>query len=79
MEYCEGGDLFSRIKERKFYSEHKAAMVIKSVASSLKFAHQNGIMHRDIKLENILLVSNHSDTDVKLADFGAAAIFSKGM
>lgn len=79
MENCEGGDLFSRIKERKFYSEQKAAMVIKAVASALNFAHKNGIMHRDVKPENILLVSKTSDTDVRLADFGASSIFKKGI
>lgn len=78
MELCEGGDLFERIKERKFYPENEAAVVVKSIASALATAHQNGIMHRDIKPENILLASKDSDTDVRVADFGSATKFRAG-
>lgn len=75
MQYCEGNDLFSRVTERKFFTEPEAAVICQKVASVLDFAHSKGIMHRDIKLENILMVSNAIDTDIRVADFGSAALF----
>lgn len=79
MEYCAGGDLFSRIKERRFYSEPEAAAVCKRLATSLKFAHDHGIMHRDVKPENIFLVSKFDDTRIRLGDFGSAVLFDSGL
>lgn len=79
MELCEGGELFDRIKLRKYYSEEKAAMVLRTVAEVLRHCHSLGIMHRDLKPENILLVSKDSDVDIKVIDYGVAAIVKKGM
>lgn len=78
MEYCEGGDLFSRIKRKEKYSEREAAMVCKSLASVLAFAHEKGIMHRDLKPENILMVSKESDVEIQVADFGSSAMIKPG-
>ena len=75
MEMCTGGDLFTRIKKLRQYSEREAAMVCCKLASALESAHNIGIMHRDIKPENILLVSPESNTDIRLADFGSATFF----
>lgn len=78
MEYCEGGDLFSAIEEKGFFSEKEAAAVIKTLASVLSHAHRKGILHRDLKPENVLLLSKDSITDVRLADFGSATVLKKG-
>ncbi|CAI5528391.1 unnamed protein product [Closterium sp. Naga37s-1] len=72
MELCEGGELFDRILERKYYGERQAAKVIRSVVEVLDYCHQRGIVHRDLKPENILLVSKRSDTRCKVIDFGMA-------
>ncbi|CAI5467623.1 unnamed protein product [Closterium sp. Yama58-4] len=78
MELCEGGELFDRILERKYYGERQAAKVIRSVVEVLDFCHQRGIVHRDLKPENILLVSKRSDTRCKVIDFGMAYCLKPG-
>lgn len=78
LEYCKGGDLFTKVKEKDDFSEPTASMICRKIASVLAFAHSKGIMHRDLKPENILLVSRDSDTDIRVADFGSSAIFSPG-
>ncbi|CAI5507659.1 unnamed protein product [Closterium sp. Naga37s-1] len=78
MELCEGGELFDRILERKYYGERQAAKVIRSVVEVLDYCHQRGIVHRDLKPENILLVSKRSDTRCKVIDFGMAYCLKPG-
>lgn len=78
MQLCEGGELFDRITERKYYNERQAAKVIKTIAEVLLHMHALGIMHRDLKPENILLVSKRSDTKLRVIDFGMAYIFKQG-
>ncbi|CAI7879655.1 unnamed protein product [Closterium sp. NIES-53] len=78
MELCEGGELFDRILERKYYGERQAAKVIRSVVEVLDYCHQRGIVHRDLKPENILLVSKRSDTRCQVIDFGMAYCLKPG-
>ncbi|GJP74599.1 hypothetical protein CLOP_g5159 [Closterium sp. NIES-67] len=78
MELCNGGELFDRILDRKYYGERQAARVIRSVVEVLDFCHSRGIVHRDLKPENILLVSKRSDTRVKVIDFGMAYCLKPG-
>ena len=75
MEYCEKGNLRNHISSTPL-SLDEAIQIILLIAKALKFVHDKGIVHHDIKPENILLDSNGI---VKLADFGVAnkAIFTK--
>merc|ERR1719428_2601540 len=72
LELCEGGELYDRIQQKKFYPEQEAKLLIKNLLSALGFIHGKGIMHRDLKPENILLASKVSNTDIKISDFGLA-------
>jgi serine/threonine protein kinase len=74
LELCEGGELFDRIQQKKFYPEGEAKVLIRNLLDALKFIHGKGIMHRDLKPENILLASKVSNTDIKISDFGLANI-----
>jgi len=74
LELCEGGQLFDRIRARGFYEEPQAALVVRQVLEAVAFLHSKGVMHRDMKPENVLLVSRDSDTDVKVCDFGLAKL-----
>ncbi|KGG53066.1 putative serine/threonine protein kinase [Mitosporidium daphniae] len=68
MEYVKGADLFS--KPRSWKGNSKIfAYIFKEIAEGVKFMHQNGIVHGDLKSENILISKKG---DVKIADFGGA-------
>lgn len=66
MEYVEGRDLLSILGKRPLRNED-LDMIFEQVLSALAELHANGIVHRDIKLENILL---RNDGQVKLSDLG---------
>lgn len=78
FEDCKGGDLFNRIKQRRFFIETEAASISRSIGLALKYCHDNGVMHRDLKPENIFLASVHNDLDIRLGDFGSSTFFSPG-
>lgn len=78
MELGEGGDLFDRIQQRGRFSEENAAKVVRSLFSVVHYGHSYGIVHRDIKPENILLTSPHSDTAIKVIDFGQSVFIQRG-
>lgn len=71
LEYIDGSDLAVVIKEDGAIPLERAVDITIQVASGLGFAHNNGIIHRDIKPGNILL---QKDDQVKIADFGLARL-----
>lgn len=68
MEYVEGGDLKQRM-QHKIFAPVEALDVIERIASGLGVAHENGIVHRDVKPGNILF---RDDGTPLLSDFGIA-------
>jgi serine/threonine-protein kinase len=68
MEYVDGGSLADKLR-KDLPSPQDAAHLLISVARALHFAHQNGVVHRDMKPANILL---DPDGVPKIADFGIA-------
>eukprot|EP01123_Difflugia_compressa_P000038 TRINITY_DN1007_c0_g1_i2.p1 TRINITY_DN1007_c0_g1~~TRINITY_DN1007_c0_g1_i2.p1 ORF type:complete len:298 (+),score=49.46 TRINITY_DN1007_c0_g1_i2:97-990(+) len=75
MELMEGGELYEEIVKRKSFTEKDASYIMRQLFSALDYLHKNGIAHRDLKLENLLLVKRDS-LDIKLADFGLSKVFS---
>ena len=69
MELCAGGDLLSFVRRRKKLDEDVAKFIFLQAARGLAYCHRNLVMHRDIKLENLLL---DEDGTVKLCDFGVS-------
>lgn len=72
MEYCEGGDMntFIRDQKNKPVSENRIRAWSSQLVSAVKFLHDHGIVHRDIKPHNIFLTTDLRT--VKLGDFGLA-------
>ena len=82
LELCEGGNLYKYLKTHGFLSEMEARSVIRQLLLALEYMHGLGVVHRDLKLSNVLLVSNSYESTitghdtsgivVKLCDFGLA-------
>lgn len=71
MEYVKGHTLKQLIKKRGPLPTRETIWIMKQLASALMEAHKNGLIHRDIKSQNILI---KDDGMVKLADFGIALL-----
>ena len=71
MEYINGGNLFSFVKKRRKLSEKIAKFLFRQIILGIKHIHSKNIVHRDIKLENILIDLNNR---VKICDFGIGVI-----
>ncbi|MGD0088368.1 MAG: serine/threonine-protein kinase [Planctomycetota bacterium] len=72
MEYVEGETLKDRIKREGKLPEAEALRIAREVALGLAHAHSKGVLHRDIKPDNILL---GKDGSIKISDFGTAKSF----
>jgi len=75
MELMDGGELYEEIVKRKTFTEHDAAEIVRQLCDALAYLHQRGIVHRDLKLENLLL-KKKSALEIKLADFGLSKLYS---
>ncbi len=75
MEYVRGKTLKEVIVEKKRLPPQIAGQIAIRILSALQHAHQNGIIHRDIKPQNILV---HSEGHIKVADFGIARMAEDG-
>lgn len=71
LEYLEGGDLQKLSRENPL-SLKQALKYIEQTCAGLRHAHRNGVIHRDIKPQNLLLTKDRET--VKIADFGVARI-----
>lgn len=76
-EYCEGGELFDRIKKAKFFSEEMVAKYMFQIISAVLYCHNRKVAHRDLKPENILFVTKQNDEQLKLIDFGVSSNFNR--
>jgi tRNA A-37 threonylcarbamoyl transferase component Bud32 len=75
MELCAGGDLLNYVRKRRKLNENTAKVVFKQILEGLHYCHSNNVLHRDIKLDNILLDSRG---EVKIGDFGVSKIVKDG-
>ena len=73
MEYINGGNLFSYVKKRRKLSEKVAKFIFRQIILGIQHIHSQLIVHRDIKLENILIDMNNN---IKICDFGIGIVLS---
>ena len=73
MEYINGGNLFSFVKKRRKLSEKTAKFLFKQIIEGIEYIHSKNIVHRDIKLENILIDLKNN---IKICDFGIGKILN---
>ena len=73
MEYINGGNLFSFVKKRRKLTEKISKILFKQIILGIKHIHSQNIVHRDVKLENILIDLNNT---IKICDFGIGRILS---
>ncbi|MEO8608305.1 MAG: serine/threonine-protein kinase [Chloroflexota bacterium] len=71
LQYMPGGTLAQRFKKPVEIGPQESVRLLRHVASALDYAHQMGVVHRDLKLENILLDKRG---DALLSDFGIARL-----
>ena len=72
MEYCQKGELFDYIVDKKKLSEEEASIFFYQLINGVSYMHKKGIAHRDLKPENLLLTK---DKVLKIIDFGLSHEF----
>lgn len=74
-ELCTGGELFDYLVEKGRLSSSETKRIFGQLVLGVAYLHTNGVVHRDLKLENILL---DEKCGVKIADLGFGREFEKG-
>ena len=75
MEYLTGGDLGEYLNKVKYkVSESRAAEIMFQLGKGIKYIHEYGILHRDLKPDNIMLTESSDKGQIKIMDFGLSKI-----
>ncbi|TVU15236.1 hypothetical protein EJB05_38745, partial [Eragrostis curvula] len=78
MEFCSGGNLERHIMVEGPFSEHKAATMFRDIVTIVHVCHFMGVMHLDLRAENLLLASLAKDAPLKVIDFGQSVFIEEG-
>lgn len=73
LEYASGGELFDYILQHRYLKDGAARRLFAQLISGVGYLHKKGIVHRDLKLENLLLDRNRN---IIITDFGFANTFN---
>ncbi|KAK7198234.1 Protein kinase domain/Protein tyrosine kinase/EF-hand domain containing protein [Novymonas esmeraldas] len=74
MELAEGGELFDLILSKHYFAEEEARMYFQQLISAIDYCHRNGVAHKDLKAENLLL---SDDGRLLVCDFGFSSKIAK--
>ncbi|CAG9329433.1 unnamed protein product [Blepharisma stoltei] len=75
MEFCSGGEMQNYLEEHGKIPEDELYHIGCQMVEAIKYCHDMKIIHRDLKLENVLF-ANDSKTQIKIVDFGIAGMFA---
>lgn len=75
MENCGGGSLLDHVRSTRRLPEDEACLILQQMLHALQFCHARDIVHRDVKLENILL---DGQDGARLIDFGLCGYYAAG-
>ena len=77
-EYCEGKPLSEILAKSGPLNELQASNAVRSILEALNYLHGHNIVHRDLKLDNVMICDEDDYSDLKLIDFGFSRFFKKG-
>ena len=75
MEFLQGGELLEYVTKKKKLDEEEARSFFRQIIDAIGYCHKEKLIHRDLKLENILLADKDAKV-IKVVDFGIAGLFS---
>eukprot|EP00210_Caulerpa_lentillifera_P007239 g6926.t1 len=78
-ELLSGGELLDAVLQRGNYSEADACSCFRQLLKGIAYLHSKGIVHRDLKLENLMLASQDDIATIRIVDFGLAKRLSHGV
>ncbi len=79
MDFVEGRTLANVLDDETFLPSARVTNIALQMCDALQYAHEQGLIHRDLKSENIMLVPAKDGSDqVKILDFGLAKFFGEG-
>lgn len=67
LEYCANGNLYNFLQKKKSLTEEQAKFIFKQILNGMNYLHEQNVLFRDIKLQNILF---DSEGEIKITDFG---------
>merc|ERR1719440_1945299 len=76
LELCPGGELFARVEREGILTEAVAKKLFSGIVAGVRHLHAQGIAHRDLKLENVLMAGPSADVP-KICDLGLAHVYSR--
>eukprot|EP00358_Blepharisma_japonicum_P004666 CAMPEP_0202947822 /NCGR_PEP_ID=MMETSP1395-20130829/12324_1 /ASSEMBLY_ACC=CAM_ASM_000871 /TAXON_ID=5961 /ORGANISM="Blepharisma japonicum, Strain Stock R1072" /LENGTH=412 /DNA_ID=CAMNT_0049649377 /DNA_START=164 /DNA_END=1402 /DNA_ORIENTATION=- len=77
-EMCIGGELYDRIIGTSHFSEAVAAEYMRQLLSALAHCHERGVVHREIRPENLLFETSDPNANLKMVGFGSARFLNHG-
>lgn len=70
MEYCSGSTLKEKFINKEELTEYQVSRVMEKLFYAVNYMHTRNIVHRDLKLENVVYASKEDNAEIKIIDFG---------